>query len=62
MENNNMNLDSFKLKTAKEVANHLILKESTIKEYRRLGKLPAKKIGGRYLYLERDVINFILNS
>lgn len=62
MQKTDLKLESFRLITAQEVAEHLKISEHTVKVYRKTGKIPAKKIGGRFLYLEKDVIDFIVNA
>lgn len=62
MQKTDLKLESFRLITAQEVAEHLKISENTVKVYRKTGKIPAKKIGGRFLYLEKDVIDFIVNA
>ena len=60
MQSNEHKLESYRLLTAKEVGEYLNLSELTVTKYRKKGWIRAKKIGRQFLYMEKDVIKFIL--
>lgn len=47
--------------TSKELANILCQSEPTIRRWRRLGKIPARKIGKQYLF-DRDQIERLVKE
>lgn len=42
--------------TVEQVAKMFKVKEITVREWARTGKLPGKKIGQRWVFLERDIL------
>jgi len=62
MEKYDTDLRFWKFLTKQQVADHLQVSESSIDRYRKQGKIKGKNIGGKIMFLEREIIRYIKDA
>ena len=62
MEKYDTDLRFWKFLTKQQVADHLQVSESSIDLYRKQGKIKGKNIGGKIMFLEREIIRYIKDA
>ncbi len=62
MQKHKTALENFRLVSKQTAAKYLRRSESSVDRYRKQGILQGKKVGGRIMFLETELIRFINDS